>query len=122
MPSAPRKYENFVNTSRKPLNNRNSGCAASHPKTRVSPKYPVSYCSPNIKISPTISKEKDSLMPRETETPKKSLYSWKLKSRKKFLIFQESDLSYISGSNFSSSKNKKSYSVKISYISGNGTL
>ena len=41
---------------------------------------------------------------------------------KKFLIFQETELSDISGSSILSSKNKNSHSEKTSYVSGNGTL
>ena len=45
-----------------------------------------------------------------------------METLKKFLIFQEMELSYISGSNPPYSKSKKNYSEKTSYISGNGTF
>ena len=41
---------------------------------------------------------------------------------KKVLIFSEIERSYILGRNFPSSKNKKTNSEKICYISGNGTF
>ena len=57
----------------------------------------------------------------KTETLKSFLYSlqrkhfllfWKQKSRKKFFIFQETELSYSSGSNFQSLKSKKNPLLK----------
>ena len=51
---------------------------------------------------------------------------WETETPKKFLVFQETELfyisgtSYISGSNFPSSKKK--HSEKTSYILGNGTF
>ena len=57
----------------------------------------------------------------KTETLKSFLYSlqrkhflffWKWKSRKKFFIFQETELSYSSGSNFQSLKSKKNPLLK----------
>ena len=39
-----------------------------------------------------------------------------------FFIFLEMELSYISGGNFRTSKNKKTYSEKKSYISRNETF
>ena len=78
-------------------------------------------CS-NIKIVPIYSQKKAFLIFWETETPKK------------FLIFQEIELSYISGNGnpkkllifqevtFRARKIKKKHSEKTSYISGNGTF
>ena len=43
---------------------------------------------------------------------------WETETPKKFLVFQETELFYISGSNFPSSKKK--HSEKTSYILGNG--
>ena len=53
----------------------------------------------------------------ENGNPEKNLLYFR---KQNFLIFQET--SCISGSNFPSSKNKKTHSEKSSYISGNGIL
>ena len=45
---------------------------------------------------------------------------WETETPKKFLVFQEKETSYISESNFPSSKKK--HSEKTSYILGNGTF
>ena len=78
--------------------------------------------SSNIKKFLIFSQKKDFLIFRETETPKK------------FLIFQERELSYISGNGnpkrllifeevtFQARKMKKTLPGKVSYISGNVTF
>ena len=64
----------------------------------------------NIKKCLIFSQKKACFIFREVEIPKK------------ILIFHVTQLSYISGSNFLSSKNKKTHSGKTSYTSGNGSF
>ena len=65
----------------------------------------------NIKKFLIFSQKKDFLIFRVMETAKK------------FFIFQKTEHSHISGNKFPSSKNeKKNYSEKLSYISGNRTF
>ena len=65
----------------------------------------MELCGSNIKNFLIFSQKKAFLIFRENETPKI------------FFIFQETELSYVSGSNFPCSKNEKT-----SYILGKGTF
>ena len=78
----------------------------------------------NIKRFLIFSQKKSVLIFQKMENPKRNslhflkrklfLYFAKWKPEKRFLIFQKTKLSYISGSNFPSPKNKKTHSEKIS--------